>query len=422
MADTTTTILNLTKPEVGASSDTWGAKINTNLDTIDGLFQAGPAVKVANGGTGATTAAGARTNLDVPQLSGANTFPSTQTFTGNAVSQSDVSTANFSARGGAGVGGAFIIQNSNGTIASPTIVTNGQLLGYLDWRAYDGATYRVVARISSSVDGAPGLTDTPGSISFQTTADGISGALTERLRIGQDGDVLVTSNSLSISNADTTITRSAAGVIAVEGGVVPKENRANTFSANNTFTGDQTFNEASAGNAIAINSSGGNGAGLIGTTNEAGTSNKILINANRTSGGIKLQTVSVDRLTIDSSGNVLAVSSGGLGYGTGAGGTQSQTTSKSNAVTVNKPTGTITMNSATLNAGAMVTFTLNNSVIQSDDTVIVHRANGGSGNAYRMWVDNVSTGSCNIRVENISASNLTEQPVIRFTVIKSANA
>lgn len=34
------------------------------------------------------------------------------------------------------------------------------------------------------------------------------------------------------NNSDTTISRSAAGVIAVEGGVIPKENRANTFTAN----------------------------------------------------------------------------------------------------------------------------------------------------------------------------------------------
>jgi len=82
MADTTTTNVSLTKPEVGASADSWGTKINTNFDTLDNLFTTGPALLITKGGTGATTASAARTNLGLGTVATESTVPVAKGGTG----------------------------------------------------------------------------------------------------------------------------------------------------------------------------------------------------------------------------------------------------------------------------------------------------------------------------------------------------
>jgi hypothetical protein len=68
MADSTTAILSLTKPDTapGGSTNTWGTKWNADFDLIDALFEdsgGDPVLKQSKGGTGAKTAAQARDNL-----------------------------------------------------------------------------------------------------------------------------------------------------------------------------------------------------------------------------------------------------------------------------------------------------------------------------------------------------------------------
>lgn len=109
---------------------------------------------------------------------------------------------------------------------------------------------------------------------------------------------------------------------------------------------------------------------------------------------------------------------GGVGYATGAGGSQSQLTDKSTTVILNKITGRITMNSATLNANTTVSFTLTNSAIASTDLVLINHVSGGTAGSYTVNAQ-AAGGSATINVRNITGGNLGEAIVLGFAVIKS---
>lgn len=111
-----------------------------------------------------------------------------------------------------------------------------------------------------------------------------------------------------------------------------------------------------------------------------------------------------------------------LGYGTGSGGTVTQATSKSTAVTLNKATGQITMNAASLAAGTSVTFTVNSSLVSVNDAVLVTHVGDTDGGNYRFEVVNIVNGSFNVRLTNISGGAPAEAVILNFVVIKGATS
>ena len=109
-----------------------------------------------------------------------------------------------------------------------------------------------------------------------------------------------------------------------------------------------------------------------------------------------------------------------IGYASAAQGTVTQATDKSTGVTLNKSAGRITMNGAALAATTTVSFTLTNSLISTNDTIIVNVSGGGTAGAYVAYISSLAAGSAVIALRNLTAGSLSEAVILNFAIIHGA--
>jgi len=109
-----------------------------------------------------------------------------------------------------------------------------------------------------------------------------------------------------------------------------------------------------------------------------------------------------------------------IGYSSNAQGTVTQLTDKSTGVTLNKSAGRITMNAAALAGGAVASFTLTNSLISTNDTIIVcvsSNTTGSAAGAYTAYVSYLSAGTALISLRNLSSTSYSEAVIINYAII-----
>jgi hypothetical protein len=129
---------------------------------------------------------------------------------------------------------------------------------------------------------------------------------------------------------------------------------------------------------FSISQSGSANISTVGTVN-TGTWNATVIADGKIAPSLTSKSYAGSTVTM--TGAILS-SGGGIGYTTGAGGAVTQLTNKSTGVTLNKLSGTITMNGAALAAAAIVTFTVTDSFVAATDVIVPMHDSAGTIGAY----------------------------------------
>lgn len=285
-----------------------------------------------------------------------------------------------------------------------------------------------------------GAVNIPGNITFgNSAAAGISLVFNDANGVGTETGIIYTaspenmaiklnnSNRLSITNSSSTL----LGDLLLSTGNLLTATTGTFELANSNATTIQAFGNASAiaiGKAASTVNLRGNlvvdkTINFIDSTSPIDDTSISYRDATSPPEGFYFTLNGVNKLVIKNSGGTvntgnLEVVGDGLGYGTGSGGTVIQTGSRNTGVTINKPTGSITLVSAAGSA-SWNSFAVTNSTVAATDTIIVNQKSGSD--QYQIFVTNIVAGSFTLTFATTGGTTI-EQPVFNFSVIKGVTA
>lgn len=385
------------------------SKVAITGGTISGITD----LAIADGGTGASTAGDARTNLGLGTMAVQNA--NNVSITGGTLTNVTVAATDL-------VGGV------TGSLPYQTAASDTAMLAI-------GAANRVLTSTGSAPQWSNSLT---GLASIVSTGN-ISGT---SLTIHPALNGKIGSNTAWIGENSTATV--AIGMYQLGSGFTNIAN-INFISAGSTIRSAISCSEDASGDAAVLTFSTRTAAGVVGErlrllssgvlvtgTTESGT-----FTTSNTVTGLTVTNNSISADGTDANINISLVpkgtgavlSSGKLGYPTGTGGAVTQLTSRTTGVTLNKISGEITLFAGAISGHDADEFTLTNSTIEAHDVVVLCIKSGaaaGTRKYYQLHVVEVSAGACVISVGNNDNATIpavgTESPVIQFVVIKGANA